>query len=74
MEDLEEGGQGVDVRGLVPWDDGLSGVERREAREKVRQMRRDRGEHVPDEEEDAKAVEEAVQRPRKKLKKWLGIW
>lgn len=31
MEDLDaEGEQGIDVRGLVPWDDGLTNKERRE--------------------------------------------
>lgn len=30
MEDLDADEQGVDVRGLVPWDDGLTNRERRE--------------------------------------------
>lgn len=85
MEDVEkEGvGEGIDVRGLVSWDDGLTRGERErmvQAAMKAAAVGQDAGGG-----DDASPVvargdlgdEELVEEPRRerrKVKKWLGIW
>ncbi len=85
MEDVEkEGvGEGVDVRGLVSWDDGLTRGERERLVEKVREAVG--GGVGGEDEDDAGPVglgeefgeEGRVEEPRRErrpVKKWLGIW
>lgn len=80
MEDLDK--EGIDVRGLVPWDDGLTNAER----ERMRSAAQEAGREAVDGQSDAGPVnqrdfgeEEQVmpvepRRERRPLKKWLGIW
>ena len=72
MEDLEaEEGQGVDVRGLVEWDDGLT----RGEREAVLKRRAKEAAKVELIAEPTDATGEVViPQERRKVKKWLGIW
>lgn len=91
MEDLDaEGEQGVDVRGLVPWDDGLTNKERREGgRRDYRTEQQVRmgeamagngvgGAGLQDEVQEQGQVQaqgqEGEKPQRRKVKKWLGIW
>ena len=89
MEDLErESDQGIDVRGLAPWDDGLTNPERRQGGREERvtgRMVLDAGGSGQDEKEleafataqKTEAVErEEKQQPQqqRKRKLWLGIW
>ena len=69
MEDLNAvEGQGVDVRGLVDWDDGLTGPEREALRKKREESGQVEVVAVPTD-------GEGLQQPeRRKVKKWLGIW
>lgn len=86
MEDVDkEGvGQGIDVRGLVSWDDGMTRGERERER-----MRREAAGIAGDAEAEAgdvslaskagelgqeKEVVEEPRRERRPLRKWLGIW
>lgn len=80
MEDLDK--EGIDIRGLVPWDDGLTNAER----ERMRSAAQEAGREAVDGQSDAGPVnqrdfgeEEQVmpvepRRERRPLKKWLGIW
>lgn len=78
MEDLNRDVQGVDVRGLVAWDDGLS-AEARERQRVAAEEARVEGSPVNEggmaggggEEEEGGQQRERRRRP---LKKWLGIW
>ena len=63
--DVEEG-QGVDVRGLVDWDDGLTNPEREALRIKRAEEAGAQAAGFP--------VVETVQPERRKPKYWLGIW
>lgn len=74
LEDVEkEGvGQGIDVKGLVGWDDGLTRGERERMLKAVDEASPVRREGEGWEEEQRS--EEAPRRERRPVKKWLGIW
>jgi len=91
MEDVEkEGvGEGVDVRGLVGWDDGLSRGERErlskggegrvvDEASPVREVEAGLEPLVLQGEVGVREVQQVQQqefkRERKPLRKWLGIW
>lgn len=89
MENLErETDQGIDVRGLAPWDDGLTNPERRQGGREERvtgRMVLDAGGVGKDEKElqtfrngpKVEEVEEEQQelpQQQRKRKLWLGIW
>ena len=68
MEDLNaEELQGVDVRGLVDWDDGLTNPQREALRQ---QQAITNGEAGANQGENT----ERSQPEKRKIKKWLGIW
>lgn len=78
LEDVEkEGvGQGIDVKGLVGWDDGLTRGERErmvkaaaEAVDEASPVRREE-----EEQQQQQRSEEPPRRERRPVKKWLGIW
>lgn len=71
MEDLEkEGvGEGIDVRGLVAWDDGLTRGERERERERAGV-----GDDASPVSRNTAGEEEEEKRVRRPVKKWLGIW
>lgn len=72
LEDLDvEEGQGVDIRGLVDWDDGLTNPEREALRKKKEAEAIANGTYIQNAPE---AGEEAPRPERRKVKKWLGIW
>ena len=100
MEDLDlEDDQGVDVRGIVPWDDGLTNKERERGGRRVvvvsgremmeegrfgeslegaaaRKRERERAQQGGGVEGVVEQVQEvqAQEQPRRKPKRWLGIW
>lgn len=95
MEDLNaEEESGIDVRGLVPWDDGLTKKERAaggRSEHRSGRMVLEAGGKVGDPlapagtvegDRERKAMEEAIvgakddsfAQPKRKIKRWLGIW
>ncbi len=62
--DIEGVGQGIDVKGLVAWDDGLT----RGERERLLMAA------VVDDASPVNGVGEETRREKRQVKKWLGIW
>ena len=91
MENLErESDQGIDVRGLAPWDDGLTNPERRQGGREERvtgRMVLDAGGVGKDEKElqtfrngpkvdevEVEVEQQELPQQQRKRKLWLGIW
>lgn len=85
MEDTDKDGvgEGVDVKGLVDWDDGMTRGERERGVEAAREMLEKAGTGDGRGADDANRVagremgedeETPSRRQRRPLRKWLGIW
>ncbi len=72
--DIDGVGQGIDVKGLVAWDDGLTRGERRRMLGPATVEGDDDASPVSEGGEGEGEVGEELRRERRPLRKWLGIW